>query len=911
MAPAPLPDNEATRLRALQSYEILDTAAEVAFDELTGLAALICKTPSALITLIDEKRQWFKSRHAFDQTETPRELAFCAHTIVQGDVFEVRDASRDDRFANNPLVTSGPKIRFYAGAPIVTPAGAAIGSIAVIDYVPRRLEDDQKEALRALSHQVVTQLELRRRLAEERRLLRESSLDAIITIDDRGLILELNRVAEKMFGHDRSAAIGRELAELVIPEPLRARHREGLARYLATGEHVMLNRPIETTALRADGTAFPVELVVTHEHLSHPPRFTGFIRDITSRHQHERAVHEERARFDLVARATSDAVWDWDLRTNTVWWSEGFHSLFGYSHEDIQPALESWTDRLHPDDRERVKRGVLGVIEQGATYWADEYRFLRGDGSYADIFDRGNVIRDATGAAVRMIGAMVDVTERKQAQAQIRESEDRYRQLVEDIPDAIFTLSLAGTVTSSNPAGEALVGWSREEWVGRAFAPLVHEADRARAADLFRRVIAGERPPASELRIIKASGEVVDVELKVMPRLSGGTVVGVLGVGRDITERKRLEEQLRQSQKMDAIGQLSGGVAHDFNNLLTVIQCNAMLIGSDDEGENKQRAADIMHASERAAILTRQLLLVSRKQVMQPTTLDLNDVVRNLSRMLERVLGEHIEVRARYADDLPLLRADAGMMEQVLLNLVVNARDAMPRGGRLTIATEARIIDGRPCVGLSVQDTGSGIAPETLPRVFEPFFTTKEVGKGTGLGLATVYGIVNQHGGWIDVDTAVGRGTTFVVWLPVTDGDSAVTRPRAATVARAYTGTETILVVEDEPTLRSLIVRMLERQGYRVLHAASGVAALEVWRVHRNAIDLLLTDLLMPDGMTGRELAERLRHDRPELKVIYSSGYSEEVTGPGEPLVEGVNFLQKPYEPNTLAKTVRELLDRR
>ena len=911
MSSAPLPHNEAARLRALEQYAILDTPAEPAFDELTRLAALVCNTPSALITMIDAKRQWFKSRRAFDTLETPRELAFCAHTILQGDVLEVRDATKDPRFATNALVTGGPMIRFYAGAPIITGAGMALGSIAVIDYVPRQLDAQQKDALRALSHQIVTQLELRRRLAEEREVLRESALDAVISIDHRGVVLEINRVAETIFGYPRDVAVGRELAELIIPEPMRDLHRAGIARYLATGQHTMMNRRIETTALRADGSTFPVELMIAHQTSSEPPRFTGFIRDITSRRQDELAAREGIARFELVARATSDAVWDWDLRTNAVWWSEGFRSLFGYKPEEVEATVESWTRRVHPDDHERVTRGIFDVIEHGATYWSAEYRFLRADGSYADVLDRGYVIRVHGGTAVRMIGAMVDVTERKRAQARIEESEERYRQLVEDVPDAIFTLSPGGLITSANHATEKLFGWQHGGGTGQLFETRVYEPDRQHAMEVARRVLTGERPPSFELRLVDGSGAPVDIELTLRPRLTGVAVVGVLGVGRDITRRKRLEEQLRQAQKMDAIGQLSGGVAHDFNNLLTVIQCNAMLIGTEDDGENKQRADDIMQASERAASLTRQLLLVSRKQVMQPTTLDLNEVVRNMTRMLERVLGEHIHLHATYATNLPQFRADAGMLEQVLLNLVVNARDAMPRGGKLTVATEMRVIDGRRCVCLRVQDTGTGIAPDVLPRVFEPFFTTKELGKGTGLGLATVYGIVQQHNGWIDIDSVLGEGSTFEVWLPVTDGQRASPGPEAAPTARSFAGTETILVVEDESTLRALIVKMLVRHGYTVMQAPSGVAALEVWRAHRAEIDLVLTDLMMPEGMTGRELAARLREDDPALKVMYSSGYSTELSGPGEPLVEGVNFLQKPYEPNKLVKTIREFLDRR
>jgi PAS domain S-box-containing protein len=488
-------------------------------------------------------------------------------------------------------------------------------------------------------------------------------------------------------------------------------------------------------------------------------------------------------------------VWDWDLRTNAIWRNKGFHTLFGYEREDLGADPTSWLSRVHPADQASVQQSLRAIIDGGGTLWSSEYRYRRRDGTYANVFDRAYVLRDPDGKPLRMIGAMMDITERKQ-----------------------------------------------------------------------------------------------------------------------------LKAQLRQSQKMDAIGQLSGGIAHDFNNLLTVIQCNAMLLSEGDiTPEHQAYVEDIAQAAERAASLTRQLLMVSRRQIMQPTALDLNEVVRNLMRMLRRIVGEDIHVYAGYAAEMPLVRADVGMLEQVLLNLVVNARDAMPRGGHLTITTRVREVDEaqtrqRPEVTagryacLEVRDTGGGVDPEVLPHVFEPFFTTKPVGKGTGLGLATVYGIVKQHGGWIDVASEPGVGTTFSICLPITE--LAASLRHAPPVAGSLAGTETVLVVEDEDVVRLLAANLLERHGYTVLQAASGVAAIEVWQRARDQIDLLLTDLVMPGGMTGRELAARLRADRPALKVIYTSGYSAEPTDHGEALVDGINFLRKPYRPDKLAQTVREQLDR-
>ena len=390
---------------------------------------------------------------------------------------------------------------------------------------------------------------------------------------------------------------------------------------------------------------------------------------------------------------------------------------------------------------------------------------------------------------------------------------------------------------------------------------------------------------------------------------------------REIEERKKLQEQFLQAQKMEAIGQLAGGVAHDFNNILTVIQGSASLLLNPqlNPAEKSDCSHQVIRAAERAAGLIRQLLLFSRKQVMQPVNLDLNEVVGGMTRMLKRILGEHIAFRSDFASSLPPVFGDAGMIEQVVLNLAVNARDAMPEGGALTIATGAETLDEQqaqlnpdaspgPHVWLSVSDTGCGIPPENLPRIFEPFFTTKNVGKGTGLGLATVYGITRQHRGWVTVNSEPGKGTTFRICLPAAAGSRAGEKP-AALQLQLPRGAETVLLVEDDLPVRLLVSNLLQRCGYTVLQAESGAAALRIWRENLEKIHLLLTDMVMPDGMTGRQLARQLQSEKPALKVIYTSGYSAEA-GEGPPLIDGVNFLQKPYPSGKLAQTVRNCLDR-
>jgi len=392
--------------------------------------------------------------------------------------------------------------------------------------------------------------------------------------------------------------------------------------------------------------------------------------------------------------------------------------------------------------------------------------------------------------------------------------------------------------------------------------------------------------------------------------------------------RYRLSEaQLRQSQKMEAVGQLAGGIAHDFNNLLAVMRGNTELVLMTD-GQLSDTVSDclkqVVSASDRAANLTRQLLTFSRKQVMQPQPLDLNEVIGNFTKMLKRIIGEDFQLQCTYAARLPAVQADVGMLEQVLVNLAVNARDAMPRGGQLLILTETTRLDAAytsahpearagDFVCLSVTDTGTGIAAEHLPHLFEPFFTTKEVGKGTGLGLATVYGIVHQHEGWIEVASQLGAGSTFKIFLPAIEPSLAAVSATEPVEAKPAGGSETILMVEDDEAVRSLTSRILRRSGYHVHEAASGPQALELWRAHKQEIALVLTDIIMPEHMNGRELADRLRAERPDLKVIFISGYSGETVGQdsASPWRTGTAFLQKPCHRHTLLQTVREALDQK
>ena len=507
----------------------------------------------------------------------------------------------------------------------------------------------------------------------------------------------------------------------------------------------------------------------------------------------------------------------------------------------------------------------------------------------------------------------------ERAERALREANEHLAAVIQSSPLAIYTLDPTSTVLTWNRAAEALYGWRAAEVIGRPLPTIADDPDdHGRLRD---RVLRGEALRGVEVTRRRKDGTLVNISLSVAPlHDAAGQVTGMLSLAADVTEMRQLEVQYRQAQKMEAVGRLAGGIAHDFNNLLTAIIGTTALVLEDRGLESRARLdiQEIEKAAKRAAGLTRQLLIFSRQQVLEPRALDLNALVGDLEKMLHRLIGEDIELRTKPAALLGAVRADPGQMEQAIVNLVVNARDAMPKGGRLTIETADVELDRSyvaahvptrpgPYVLLAISDTGVGMDGATKARLFEPFFTTKDPGRGTGLGLATVYGIVKQSGGYIWAYSELGHGTTFKIYLPrvaqTPEAPESTTSP--PTPAR---GSETLLVVEDQEEVRKLTKRVLEAQGYTVLAAGNGFEALEMVERHPTQIHLMITDVVMP-GMNGRELAQRACARRSDLKVLYVSGYTGEAVLQHRLLEPGVAFLQKPFTPDVLARKTREVLD--
>jgi len=648
----------------------------------------------------------------------------------------------------------------------------------------------------------------------------------------------------------------------------------------------------------------------------------------------ERRMRQANQRFELAASALGSAIYDRNLIDGTVAWTRGFSEMSGYAREEIAPTSQWWLERLHPDDRPRIE-GLLAEATAGGRDFVAEYRFRARDGRYLDILDRGRFVRDAGGRAARMVGSMVDVSERKRAEAVLRESEARHRAVLESAMDAFVGMDHEGRITEFNPAAERLFGRTRAEVLRLELASVIippsfrkaHRRGLARYLATGETVVIGGR---LEVRALRADGHEFPVELTVT-RAGTNDRPAFNAYIRDLTAQKQaesarssLEMQLQQSQKMEAIGRLAGGVAHDFNNLLTVISGRAhMLLSRLKPGEPMRREVELIQkTSHRAVALTSQLLAFSRKQVVQPRVLDLGPLMSEVAPMLQRMIGEDMELSVMAPEGTGRVRVDPSQMQQVLMNLAVNARDAMPGGGRITV--EVRDVEVREAVALghatlpagqyvtlAVSDTGTGMSPETIAHIFEPFFTTKEQGKGTGLGLSTVYGIVEQSQGGIQVESELGRGTTFTIYLPRVEeplpppgddpGSIAETGRRLRTTAR------TVLVVDDEPEVLEFAAEILGRVGYRVLEAVDGPSAIDVVRRYEGDIHLLVTDMVMP-GMSGRDLAERLRTLRSSLPVLYTSGFVQDAVARAVFAGEHSAFVAKPFTPELLANRVRELL---
>ena len=797
--------DEALRLAALDRYGILDTPAEQGFDDIVLLAAQLCDTPVALISLVAAGRQWFKARTGFAARETPIAQSVCVHTLRRPGLLIISDLAADPRTCENTLVTGAPHIRFYAGARLETAEGEAIGALCVIDTQPRPggLLPAQREALEALARQVMAQLELRRTMA---------TLEA--------------RVAEKVRQQSRTWQISPDL-------------------------HGVLN---------------------------------------------------------------ANAIFE---SSNPAW-----QSALGWSEVEI--ASTEFFDFLHPDDLARNHAAWDDAL-LGRPALKLENRYRRKDGGYrwlswVAVPEGGKVYCSAR-----------DITaEKEQAEALRASMADRERmwRLSQDL---LVSAAADGTLVDVNAAWSRLLGWDQHELTGRKFVEFTHPEDLTATVAAFADILKAPLTLPYEYRLRHKDGSyrwfawtgAFDGNLVYA---SGRDVTGEKEVAdalrESIAERQRIEEALRQSQKMEAVGQLTGGLAHDFNNLLTGITGGLEMLqarimqGRISEADRYIVAAQ--GAAKRATALTHRLLAFSRRQTLDPKPTDVNRLVAGMEDLIRRTVGPEIAVETVASGGLWNTLVDPSQLENALLNLSINARDAMPGGGKLTIETANRWLDARAArerdlgpgqyVALCVSDNGAGMSTDTAARAFDPFFTTKPIGMGTGLGLSMVYGFVRQSGGQARIYSEVGRGTMVCLYLPrhIGEAEPAELAPEVSRAPRSDQG-ETVLVVDDEPTVRMLVVDVLEDLGYNAIEAGDGGAGLKVLRSDLR-IDLLITDVGLPGGMNGRQLADAARAMKPELKVLFITGYAENAVLNHGHLEPGMHVVTKPFAMEALASRIRDLV---
>jgi two-component system cell cycle sensor histidine kinase/response regulator CckA len=1122
------PTDARERLAATTRTGLLDTPPEEAFDRLTRMAARLLGAPVSLLTLITEDRQFFKSAMGLPEPWASRRSAplshsFCREVVASGQPLVVEDTRR------HPLLRSNPAVRelgwiAYAGVPLVTRQGYVVGSFGVVDGMPRLWSERDVALLEDLAACAASEIELRAREAQEAPprpsgnggppppdVFEDAGIPMGMTSPE-GRWIRVNRALAELLGQREEELLG-ALAEGIIHPDDRRIHREAVRLLLAgecpsyTSEHRCLRRSGE-----AVWGLVTVTLVANADR--RPRHFVYAIQDIGDRKRAEAELRESEERYRLVVQATRQVAWDWDLVTDRVVWGEGLGSLLGHAPARGVTSAAWWYEHIHAEDRERVVGGIEAALARGERAWEQEYRFRRGDGTWASVAVRGYVVTDRTGHPSRVVGAMADVSREREVEADLRSDiADRKRaeslaagqsrlleriaageelgqvlegiirfaeehasgcavslmildqngerlrmaaapslpveyvnsvplvpvgpaqgscgtaahqrapvvvrdiaadplwddparalalaaglracwsvpifstagavlgtfanyyreprepspeelrileiashlagiaiersrnlealshstrllqQVLETLPVGVWVVGPNGRIIYGNAAGQQLWGGARYVgidgfdqfkgwWVesGRPIAPEEWAAARA--------VRHGEVSLNELIRIQGFDGCERVILNSAVPILGPeGSIDGAIVLNQDVSEQRaaeealrRSEEQLRQAQKMEAVGQLAGGIAHDFNNLLTAIlsYCDLLLQEVRHGDPIRADVEQIRQAGQRAAGLTRQLLAFSRRQVLQPKVLSLNTVVEGTEGMLRRLVGADILVDFTRDPGLWYVLADPNQIEQVLVNLVVNARDAMPRGGRIGVTTSNRELKAdaperpngvRPgaYVALEVIDTGVGIEPALQSRIFEPFFTTKEPGRGTGLGLSTVYGIVQQSGGHVTVTSVPGKGATFTVLLPRHVGGEPAPASKIDR-RRLPGGTETILLVEDEAAVRSSARRLLERQGYSVLEARHGADALRIVEESGRHIDLVVTDLVMPE-MGGRELAERLRAHRPALKVLFMSGYTEKAIAAGGIMPPNTGFVEKPFTVEQLMRRLREILD--
>jgi len=743
------------------------------------------------------------------------------------------------------------------------------------------------------------------KLASEARYreLFERANDMVVLLDLDGSLVEVNPAVERTLGYRREELRERCWCSLIAPEEVDAATRR-LARKRDGSETASV---YQSVMVSKDGRRIPIEVsseVIAHE--GGPDVVFAIVRDVSEQKAALASLEESERLFRSAFEGVVVGMTLADKNRRLLRVNAAFADMVGYRPEELEGVRID--ELVHPEDALSIRERVA-ALHAGLPF-ADvmERRFIRKDGQIRVGLVAVSTVPAEDGSVLYHVGQVEDVTELRHAHAELESSHELHRLVIESSRDVLSVFEPDGTIRLVSPSVTDILGYDAHELVGLDVSPFIHPDDRATVLGAVDASLRGEKTAAFRSRFLAKDGVYHLWEGTISPGLDrDGKPSFLVANSRDVTAQVELEDQLRQAQKMEAVGRLAGGVAHDFNNLLLAIRGYAELAlqKSEADAECSAEIAEVIDGADKAADLTRQLLAFSRRQMMNPQTFDLRDVIGDMVKLLRRLIGENVELTTVWPDEPTLVYADKAQVEQVIANLAVNATDAMPDGGNLSI--EVSQDAGRRLALLIVRDDGTGMDPVTASQIFEPFFTTKGA-EGTGLGLSTVHGVVTQSGGQIAVDSRPGEGTTFTIGLPLAAEDDSLPEPVAVPPARG--GAETILLAEDNAMVARAVSRLLRPRGYRVISVESGEDAIEVARNAPGTIDLFLTDLIMR-GLTGRKAAEGVLEHQPHAKVLYMSGYTEDVVirvGHFEP---GTAFIPKPFSGEDLAHRVRELLDAR
>jgi PAS domain S-box-containing protein len=742
---------------------------------------------------------------------------------------------------------------------------------------------------------------------EKFRAISGTAADAIILMDDEGKISYWNPAAKRMFGYTPEEAIGQGLDIFLMPEKFHGDHKRGFDAFKTTGDGAVVGKTAEFIALRKDGTQFPIEVSTSALNIKGEWHSVGIIRDISERKQAERALRESERQYRNIVDNALVGVYKTDLEGHILYVNEALIRMMEFeSLEDMKSAgvLARYSNL-------KARDTFIKILKRTGKINNFEVDLLTKSGGVKNVILTGALEGDS------ISGMILDITERKHAV----EERIRLATAVDQAAESVIISDKRGTIQYVNPAFERLSGFTKEDIVGRNFRVLKSDTHDD---DFYREmwgIINNGTAWRGQITNRMKDGSLRQFETTISPiRDNSGAIVSFVSVNRDVTQEVALEAQLLQAQKMEAVGTLAGGIAHDFNNLLQVIQgyTEVLLHGVNEDPFNHESLQKIYRSAQRGAELTRQLLTFSRKVQSERRPLDLNQEVEQVKNLLERTIPKMIEIELHLSKTPAIISADPIQVEQALMNLAVNAMDAMSEGGKIIMETERATLDERFCkthlgarpgeyVLLTISDTGHGMNKEILEHVFEPFYTTKEIGKGTGLGLAMVYGIVKTHEGYILCYSELDSGTTFKIYLPALV-QSGHWREAGEGEDLLKGGGETILLVDDEEYIRDLGVELLGDVGYEVLTAIDGESALQIYRKEQERIDLIILDLVIP-GMGGKKCYEEILKINPQAKIIIVSGYS--VNGPGKEAIEAgaKGFVGKPFDVSHMLKTVRDILD--